>query len=275
MRAMIFLLFTFLLGANSSVAEGLSPNWKEHAVRIDQFNDRRPSALAVVDERLLVAGDRQPELVLFDPGSSSLLDVSRELRIEPGDRISDLWVDRDLRQIWVATNGNGHLANCYDYSLRFIAGHEDANKNQYIRNRFSVWESLDVGGLKGSISTLDFDGSGALFGVFKGGLYLSTLRPGAKPAKVYSPASIYDWPSTTILGGSYGFAGTHDYGLIVVDRNAGRSWRWASGDNREIRGLAILGANLYVSSDSLYAVPLKAITEPGHGRAPIRTGAKH
>jgi len=214
------------------------------------------TALALANGTLYVAAGEN--LFVAKPDGTELTNVTPKLHKQPADQVTSILVDAARQNLWIATNDNLHLAECYSFALE-----AEHCERTFIEDELKMYERLSRNAPQPSITAMAHDDHGAVVGFFKDGVYLYSLSD-EKYKSAYKPNSIYNWPIAAILTPNLGFVATRGDGLLVIDRVTGAASRFPDKNGQYIRALAADEAgHLYIGSVGLYKAGLTGFV-PDH-----------
>jgi len=242
----------FLPGCGMGAAGGKS--WTDQARPLDLLNQQRIAALASTRDRLYVSTGERVFIVALS--GSSVTDATGRISKQPADEITEILVDAAREQLWIVLNQNAHLASCYSYDLA-----ARQCPRSFLEQRMGLYERLRESGLPSSISALAFDDRQAVFGLFRGGIYLYAMKEG-KSSLVYRPSSSDHWPVAAILTDVAAFVATRGDGLIVVDRKTGTAARFPDKPGQQVRAVAVREPELYLGATGLYRARIVDFVSP-------------
>lgn len=242
MRVVFYSVFlTLWLVCSSGVQAAY---WSDVARQLDIFKGQRIAALASAANRLYVSTGRNVFIVNVD--NYSIVEATKHIKKQPKDEVTEILVDAARKELWIALNQNTRLAACYDYDL-------DARQcsRSFLDERMEIYGRLQKAGIQSSIATLAFDAHEAIVGVFKGGIYMYSMKDW-KPRLIYKPSSPYHWPVAATLSEGTAFVATRGDGLIIINRKTGAAARFPEERRDRIRALAVHRSDLYLGAIGLY-----------------------
>ena len=233
--------------------------WRKFATEIKYFQNNTITALKIVDDDLYVAstiknGDSYLlKMYIYNMKNGFCSDVTSKLGLNDTATITKLVYDHFKKQIWITTNGNGRLSDCYDLKINLIERYSDSYTKGPSREEPAYLDQDLSGELKKidrrSGEIFEYDDFWAVIGFYKGNAYIYSFK-NKKLTLVYQPSWVYNWPMCGTLNRKRAFIGTGGYGLIIVDFEKMETKRVGTDDTNQvsIRALAADDKYLWITS---------------------------
>ena len=230
-------------------------NWENLASRIIYFDKNSITSLRIIGDNLYVAStvrDKdtyQVKMYILNVKDNSFVDCTKKLVTSDKSTITGIGFDNQKNQVWITTNGNGHIADCYSLNMDIIKRYSNATSTSkddteraFLENPpYLNWElSEKMKKLEGgSVMPLAYNELWIIIGYFKGNAYIYSFKD-KKMTLAYRPSWVYNWPSCGALNKNKAFIGTRGYGLIIEDLNTMTAKRFVAKEhnNDEIQALA-------------------------------------
>ncbi|OGF50881.1 MAG: hypothetical protein A2231_08715 [Candidatus Firestonebacteria bacterium RIFOXYA2_FULL_40_8] len=234
----LFLTFTFASCGKNTNAEAQKQTqrttdlWERALLPVAEFNENCITALKLVDGKLYIAStikNKDSYLVkvyIYDTIKNKAQEVIGKLVTNGVDTVTEIRYDKKNNQIWLTTNGNGYLADCYDLKLNLVKCYSNVTSTSRVDSDREFLEKPDymTEDLKSEIerlkrSSLNIvvpDDQWVIFGYFKGNAYLYSCAE-KKSTLVYDNHDIYYWPSCGAFNKEKAFIGSRGGGFVIVN----------------------------------------------------------
>lgn len=204
------------------MAFATNASWEDKVTDIKAFEGKQVTALAIKDDSLYVAwmldtSPRNSSISLYSLSTGSITDITDKIVVAKGAIITNISIDHIKNQVWITTNNNFHMSDCYSFDLHLIkrysnvSGYSESDPHrQYLEKRMKDFDQYHNFRAYGIADSYDFDKDQAIIGTVKEGVYMLTFSNDME-----KQIGHVGWASV-LLTKERAFAG--GIGLIVVHR---------------------------------------------------------